>query len=171
MNDEQLAAFYADNARRWEVAKREFSERTHGWRFALAAEADQWAGAFAAAAGVDAGAGTPAAAAVGHPTDPSAWAARLVEQADADGVIVKPEPGRVRSAYAHRDPHTEMDTAIGFGFFPNASEVLIVHAGDAIAYDTITSAIGGDGAAVLGVLHAVVDSFATVSAFAVPARA
>jgi hypothetical protein len=157
MNEEQLAAFYADNARRWEVAKREFGERTHGWRFAPAAEAGQWAERFAGAAS-------------GHVTDPSAWAARLVEQADADGVIVKPEPGRIRSAYSHRDPDTEMDTAIGFGFSPNASEALIVHAGHAIAYDTITPAIGGDGAAVLGVLRAVVDSFATVRAFAVSAN-
>src|SRR4051812_44531005 len=123
MNEEQLTAFYADNARRWETAKREFGEREHGWRpFALAAGAGQWAESFAgggsAGSGSGSGSGTATAAAdgddKGHPHDPSAWAAHLVEQADADGVIIKPEPGSIRSAYSHRDSQTEMDTAIGF---------------------------------------------------------
>lgn len=152
MNEEQLTAFYADNARRWETAKREFEEREHGWRFALAPEASRWADSFAAAAP--------------HSQDPSAWAAHLVEQADADGVVSKPEPGRIRSAFAHRDSQTERETAIGFGFFPDASETLTVHAGTAISHDALTPALSGDGAAVLAVLRMVVDSFATVRPFA-----
>jgi hypothetical protein len=35
--------------------------------------------------------------------DPSAWAAHLVERADADGVLLKPEPGWIGSAYVKRD--------------------------------------------------------------------
>lgn len=151
MNEEQLAAFYADNARRWETAKREFKARRHGWAFALTPEAGRWADSFAATAP--------------RSQDPSAWAAHLVERADADGVISKPELGRVRSAYAHRDPQTERETAIGFGFHPDASDALIVHAGTAIPLDAVTPAIGGDGAGALGVLRMVVDSFATVRPF------
>ncbi|GAA2005366.1 hypothetical protein [Catenulispora subtropica] len=156
MNEEQLAAFYAGNARRWETAKREFAEREHGWHFALAPEAGRWADSFAAAE----------AAATGYAQDPSAWATRLVEQADAAGVILKPEPGRIRSAYAHRDSRTETETAIGFGFSPDSSEVLVVHAGQAVPHNLIAPAVGSDGAAALAVLRAVVDAFATVTAFA-----
>ncbi|NUR26272.1 MAG: hypothetical protein HOV83_10565 [Catenulispora sp.] len=151
MNEEQLAAFYADNARHRQTAEREFKARRHGWTFALSPEASRWADSFAATA-------PPS-------QDPSAWAAHLVERADADGVIIKPEPGRVRSAYAHRDPQTERETAIGFGFHPDASEALIVHAGTAVPLDAVSPAIGGGGAAALAVLRLVVDSFATVRPF------
>lgn len=151
MDDKQLADFYADSARRWERAKREFAARTHGWRFGLAPEAEQWADSYASAG--------PRSA------DPSAWAALMVEQADADGVILKPERGRIRSAFANRDSRTEVETAVGFGFWPDAAEVLVVHADHAVRYEDIEPAIGGDGAAVLAVLRAVVESFGVVRAF------
>jgi len=156
MDDKQLAAFYANSARRRALAEREFAQRTHGWHFGLAPEAEQWADAY-----VEAGPGRG----LQHPTDPSAWAARMIEQADADGVILKPEPGHIRSAFTNRDSRTEMETAIGFGFHPDTAEALTVHADHAIGYEDIEPAIGGDGAAVLGVLRAVVESFGVVRAF------
>ncbi|NUP53925.1 MAG: hypothetical protein HOW97_42395 [Catenulispora sp.] len=154
MNEEQLAAFYAESARRWEIAKREFQQREHGWPFGLAPEAEQWADSFSGRSGL--------------PETPAAWVTGLVRQADADGVITKPEPGVVRSAYAHRDSWTEMDSAVGFGFQPDAAEVLVVHAGHAVMFEDIAPAIGGDGAAALAVLRAVVESFSVVRPFAEP---
>ena len=51
------------------------------------------------------------------------------------------------------------------GFWPEAAEVLVVHAGRAIPLEALEPPERGDGAAVLAVLRLVVDSFATVSAF------
>jgi hypothetical protein len=154
MDEEQLNAFYADSARRWEVARREFQARKHGWHFGLALEAAQWADSHAAEADPAGG--------------PAGWAASLVERADEDGVILKPEPGRVRSAFSNRDSRTEETTAIGFGFWPDAAEILVLHAGHAIPFDQVTPAIGGHGPAVLAVLRLVVESFSTVTAFSDP---
>src|SRR3954468_15550977 len=136
MDADRLAAFRPGTARRWDVAEREFQRRSHGWHFGLAPDAGQWADSYAAAT----------ATAGRALSGPAGWVARLVEQADADGVIVKPEPGRVRSAYAHRDSETEMETAVGFGFRPDDAEALVVHAGRAIAFDDLRPAMtGGDG--------------------------
>ena len=140
--------FYAENARRWETAKREFAERTHGWRFELAPDAAQWAESHAS----------------GEHWSTSGTA--MVELADAAGVIVKPEPGRISSAYSHRDAMTELTTETGFGFWPDAAEALVVHAGSAIPLAALEPpAERGDGAAVVEVLRLVVASFATVSVF------
>ena len=145
--DEQLRDFYAESARRREIAEREFAERTHGWHFSLAPDAAQWAESHAA----------------GERWSYSGTA--MVELADAAGVIRKPEPGRIMGAYSHRDSMTEMTTEEGFGFWPDAAEVLVVHAGRAIPLEALEPPARGDGAAVLGVLRSVVESFATVSAF------
>jgi hypothetical protein len=160
MDADRLAAFYAENARRWDLARSEFQRRAHGWRFGLAAEAGQWADSHAATS-----AAGPAL------SGPAGWVARLVEQADADGVIVKPEPGRVRSAYANRDSQTEMDTAVGFGFWPDDAEALIVHAGHAIAYEDLDPLMTrGDGAAIFEALRRVAESFTEVRVFSESAR-
>jgi hypothetical protein len=155
MDEQQLDAFYAESARRREVAQREFQARRHGWHFGLAPGADQWAESYAAEEDASA-------------SGPSGWAARLVERADEGGVILKPEPGKIRSAFSHRDSFTEETTAIGFGFWPDDAEILVLHAGHAIPFDQVTAAIGGDGAALLAVLRLVVESFATVTAFSAP---
>ncbi|MEY9860658.1 hypothetical protein ABH935_006295 [Catenulispora sp. GAS73] len=151
MDSDKLQDFYAESAHRWEVAKREFQERTHGWHFALAPEAHQWAQAHA---------------------DSNRWqygGSALVELADAAGVIHKPEPGRIAGAYSHRDSRTEMTTEEGFGFWPTAAEALVVHAGTAIPLVALEPPPApGDGAAALALLRLVVDSFATVSVFSDP---
>ncbi|WP_194893044.1 hypothetical protein [Catenulispora pinisilvae] len=145
MDKEQLDAFYAESARLRHVAEREFQERTHGWHFELAPEADQWAESHAAGDHWSAGGST------------------LVERADAAGMIRKPEPGRISSAYSHRDSRTEETTHTGFGFWPDAAEALIVHAGRAIPLDALEPPPArGDGAAVLTTLRLVVETFATV---------
>jgi hypothetical protein len=142
--------FYARCARGWEIAKREFQERTHGWRFDLAPEAAQWAQEHAEGERWSSG-GTA-----------------VVELADAAGMIRKPEPGRISSAYSHRDPRTEETSAVGFGFWPRDAEALVVHAGRAIPPAALEPPARGDGAAVWAMLRLVVDSFATVSAFSDP---
>lgn len=151
MDSDALRDFYAESAHRWEVAKREFQERTHGWHFALAPEAQEWAQTHA---------------------DGDRWqygGSALVELADAANVIRKPEPGRIASAYSHRDSRTEMTTETGFGFWPAAAEALVVHAGHAIPLAALEPPPArGDGAAVLALLRLVVDSFATVSVFSDP---
>jgi hypothetical protein len=151
MDSDKLQDFYAESARRRDLAEREFQKRTHGWHFALAPDAPQWAQSHA---------------------DGDHWSSggpALVELADAAGVILKPEPGHIASAYSHRDPRTETTTETGFGFWPAAAETLIVHAGHAIPLDALDPPPArGDGAAVLAVLRLVVESFATVSAFSDP---
>lgn len=148
MDNEQLQNFYAESARRQQIATREFEQRTHGWHFALASEAEQWAESHAAGERWSSG-GTA-----------------MVELADAAGVIRKPEPGRISSAYSHRDSWTEETTATGFGFWPEAAEALVVHAGSAIPLEALAAPTErGDTAAVLAVLRLVVDSFATVRDF------
>ena len=161
MGDVDLAAYYAEGKRRHDIAGREFRKRRHGWHFDLATGADRWAEAYAAAesaADVERGV-----------REPYAWASRLVEAADADGMIVKPEPGRIRSAYSHRDSCTEDTVAIGFGFWPDDAEFLIVRAGSALHFDVLTPAIGGDGMAVLAVLRSVIATFDSPRAFNEPA--
>lgn len=145
-----LKDFYAQSARDRETAQREFQERTHGWRFELAPEAEQWAQAHAS----------------GERWSYSGTA--VVELADAAGVIRKPEPGRISTAYSHRDSRTEETTADGFGFWPANAEKLVVHAGKAIPLAALEPPARGDGAAVLAMLRLVVDSFATVKAFSDP---
>jgi hypothetical protein len=150
VDEKQLAAFYAESARLREAAQREFEQRTHGWHFDLAPEANQWADAHAAS---------------------ERWShdgTGIVELADAAGMIRKPEPGHIRSAYSHRDPRTEETTAAGFGFWPAAAEALVVHADRAIPLTALEPPARGDGAAVLAVLRLVVESFASVSAFSDP---
>jgi hypothetical protein len=83
-------------------------------------------------------------------------------------MIRKPEPGRISSAYSHRDSRTEETTEAGFGFWPDAAEVLVVHAGEAIPLEALEPPARGDGAAVLAVLRRVIESFATVRPFADP---
>ncbi|MEY9908700.1 hypothetical protein ABIA35_004933 [Catenulispora sp. MAP12-49] len=151
MDAEQLRDFYARSVRGRETADREFAERTHGWHFELLPEAAQWADEHAAGERWSSG-GTA-----------------VVELADAAGVIGKPEPGRIGSAYSHRDPMTEQTTATGFGFWPRAADALVVHAGRAVPVEALEApAERGDGAAVLAMLRLVVESFATVRAFSDP---
>lgn len=145
-----LNDFYARSARDRETAQREFQKRTHGWRFELAPAAEQWAQAHAESERWSYGGTT------------------VVELADAAGVIRKPEPGRIGTAYSHRDSRTEETTADGFGFWPADAEVLVVHAGTAIPLAALEPPARGDGAAVLAMLRLVVDSFATVKAFSDP---
>lgn len=153
MDAEQLRDFYVRSAHGRERAEREFRQRTHGWHFELAPEAAQWADEHAAG-------------------ERWSWSGTaVVELADAAGLIRKPEPGRIGSAYSHRDPMTEMTTATGFGFWPRDAEALVVHADHAVPQEALEApARPGDGAAVLAMLTRVVESFATVSARSYPPR-
>ena len=151
MDSDALRDFYAESTRRWELANREFQARTHGWHFTLAPEAHDWAQSHAAG---------------------DRWhysGTTLIELADTAGMIHKPEPGRIATAYSHRDSRTEMTTAEGFGFWPTAAESLIIHAGTAIPLAALEPpAAPGDAAPVLALLRLVVDSFATVNVFSDP---
>lgn len=144
MNSDDLQAFYAENARRAALATSEFEQRTHGWHFALAPHAAQWAQSHA---------------------DSDRWSysgTAIVKLADDAGVILKPEPGHIASAYSHRDSRTEMDTAAGFGFWPDAAQALVVHATTAVPLADLEPPARGDGPAVLALLEKVVDTFAAV---------
>ena len=130
-----LNAYYAENRRRRDVAQREFTERTHGWRFALSADATAWTATWR------------------DPVDASNLGA-LVREADAAGLFLTPEPGSIRTAFSNRDPFTEETTGEGFGFWPTVAEHLVVKAGTAVAYDELA------GLDALAVLRRVVDTFA-----------
>ncbi len=111
-----LKAYYAKMRHRSETAQREFAESTHEWRFTLSPDAAAWAAR--------------------QPSAPvrDLNLARLVERADAAGVFLKPAPGKIRSAFASRDPETEVETGVGFGFWPDDAEALIVHGSGTILY-------------------------------------
>jgi hypothetical protein len=129
-----LAAYYAEGRRRWEIAQREFAERTGTWSFTLADQADTWAGGWTG------------------PID-STNLVRLVEQAAAAGLFVVSEAGTVRNAFSYRDPETEATTGEGFGFWPESAEFLIIHAREAITYAELP------GMDALAVLRRVADTF------------
>jgi hypothetical protein len=128
-----LTAYYAENRRLAEAAQAEFAERTHGWVFGLAPDAASWAEAWSG------------------PIDASNLTT-FVEQADAAGVFVLPEPGEIRSAFSSRD-QTEETSGVGFGFWPASAVELIVFAREAIGYDELP------GLDALGVLRRVVATF------------
>ncbi|HWD82277.1 MAG TPA: hypothetical protein VG497_25435 [Kribbella sp.] len=131
-----LNANYAENRRRRDVAQREFTERAHGWRFALSADASAWAATWP------------------DPVDASNLRT-LVGEADAAGLFLTPEPGTIRTAFSTRDPFTEETTGDGFGFWPTVAEHLVVKAGTAVAYEELA------GLDALAVLKRVIDTFAT----------
>ncbi|WP_157224249.1 hypothetical protein [Nocardia paucivorans] len=78
---------------------------------------------------------------------------QFVTHADADGILVPPEPGQIRWAYSTRDRETEITTGIGFGFWPDNAEYLVVFAAKPIAYTEIASMSGPE------LLARVADSF------------
>ncbi|TDD49868.1 hypothetical protein E1263_31645 [Kribbella antibiotica] len=129
-----LKAYYAENRRRLEIAQREFADRSHGWDFTLAPHASAWAASQPALVNANALPG-------------------LVERAGAAGVIRVPEPGVLRSAFASRHPETEVETGVGFGFWPDTAEYLVVHASATIPYAELPALD------VLGVLERVVETF------------
>lgn len=135
-----LKAYYAEQRRRRELAEQEFAARTHAWTFGVAPEAAtiRW----------------PVLGNDRRATVPPDRLTRLVLAADAAGVLVKPEPGVIRSAFSTRDPDTEETTGEGFGFWPSAASSLVVHGREAIAYASLTGLTAYD------VLVKVMDTFA-----------
>lgn len=113
-----LEAYYAENRRRYEIACREFHARTHGWRFRAAPVAATWA----------AGRSVTVRSVV-----------QFVTHADAAGLLVPPEPGQIRWAFSTRDRDTEVTDGIGFGFWPDNAEYLVVFAAKPIAYADLAS--------------------------------
>jgi hypothetical protein len=136
-----LKAYYAEQRRRNKIANQDFAARTHGWKFGL----------------------TPAAATTRWPVlgnDRSAPVppdrlTRLVLAADRAGVLLKPEPGEIRSAFSTRDPDSEETTGEGFGFFPSTAPYLVVYGSEAISYASLRGLTAYD------VLVKVMDTFAT----------
>ncbi len=127
-----LKAYYAENRRRYEIASREFDARTHGWRFRVSPIAAAWA----------AGRSVTVRSVV-----------QLVTHADAIGMLVPPEPGQIRWAFSTRDRDTEVADGIGFGFWPDSAEYLVVFAARPIAYSELALMSGPE------LLTRVADSF------------
>jgi hypothetical protein len=136
-----LKAYYAKQRLRREAAEREFAARTHGWTFGVTPEAatTRWA-----VLGNDRRA----------PVPPDRLT-RLVLAADRAGVLLKPEPGEIRSAFSTRDPDSEQTTGEGFGFFPSTAPYLVVYGSEAISYASLRGLTAYD------VLVKVMDTFAT----------
>lgn len=107
-----LAAYYAESRRRRAIATAEYAARSHGWQFGLAPAAAGWAGSQS----------------IGHRD-----LARLVQRADQAGLLLKPEPGVIQVAFANRD-ESERESGIGFGFWPESAEYLVLHGSAAIMF-------------------------------------
>jgi hypothetical protein len=135
-----LKAYYAENRRRGEIADQEFAARTHGWVFGLSPDAAAWAARWASA--------SPS----GRTVSPEGLT-RLVPAADRAGMLLKPEPGEIRSAFSSRDPLTEETTGDGFGFWPASAQYLVVHASATVAYADLVSM------SALDILQAVIAGF------------
>ncbi|MFJ4649784.1 hypothetical protein ACIP5Y_00775 [Nocardia sp. NPDC088792] len=58
---------------------------------------------------------------------------QLARSAGEQGAITLPEPGVLATAFAVRDQRSEQQNGIGFGFYPDSSELLIVQ-GSALMY-------------------------------------
>lgn len=75
----------------------------------------------------------------------------LAVKAVAAGVLVPPEPGLVYVAFAGRDSLTEKEDALGWGFRPDASQYLSIHARRPIELDQIAGGSRTTGAAAIAV--------------------
>lgn len=127
-----LEAYHAENRRRQEIASREFDARTHGWRFRISPIAAAW---------------------TARRSVPVRSVVQFVTRADATGMLVPPEPGQIRWAFSTRDRDTEATNGIGFGFWPDNAEYLVVFAARPIAYSELASMSGPE------LLTRVADSF------------
>lgn len=148
-----LQAFYAEGRRQNKVAKAEFAARAHLDPFTVAPDALAWAGELgdATVAGLPLTRATLGAwqRVLGTESWLTGLYCMLAETAQRDGVLRTPEPGLVSSAFCYRDRDTEAETALGYGFWPDSAECLVVHGSRAVAWDELAGGPDAVGPAAL----------------------
>lgn len=159
------ASYYEERRRRSQIADEEWKARQPYGAFTVSAELESWArevvGA-SAASGLPIGPSTAAAwgQALGVRDErPSLYLGNLlnaiVAGAQRDGMLTAPEPGTAAIAYAHRDPATEEEVALGWGFKPANARYLVLRANTALDLPEVAGGPANVGAgAVAGVVRA-----------------
>ncbi|GAB3417000.1 hypothetical protein [Flindersiella endophytica] len=148
-----LQAFYAEGRRQHEVAKAEFDAFVRLGPFTVAPDALAWAGELVgtAVASLPLTRATLAAwrPVLGTDSKLTGLYRMLAETAQRDGILRTPAPGLVSSAFAYRDRDTEVETALGYGFWPDGAECLVVHGSHAVEWDKLAGGPDILGAAAL----------------------
>jgi hypothetical protein len=132
-----LRAFYAEGRRQNEVAKAEYARL--GGAFSVSPDALAWAGELAESVALPLTRATLAAwqPVLGTDSSLTGLYCMLAETAQRDGILRTPSPGLVSSAFAYRDRETEIETALGYGFWPDGAECLVVHGSHAVEWDEL----------------------------------
>ncbi|MEU4708381.1 hypothetical protein AB0G00_18270 [Nocardia salmonicida] len=157
-------AYYAEDSRRRQRAQEEFDARS--WEFVIDPVIDEWARAWVV--------GVPAALPLRRSTFPD-WAdllgfrshdfsidmalVALVDRAVTDGVMRFPCQGVVATAFSSRHPYTELTDGVGYGFYPDDAEELIVHGSAAVRYEDFDSRPEYGPGAVVAAIRMVHDTF------------
>jgi hypothetical protein len=141
-----LTAFYAEGRRQLEVSRAEFAARAGLGSFEIRDQAPAWAAEL-----VDGGsvAELPLLRetqlvwlrTLGSAGDGRTYFGELMRSLAAtavrDGVLRLPEPGVIGPAFAHRDPVTEEEVALGYGFWPDGAECLVLHGSRGLLWDDL----------------------------------
>ncbi|MFI1235653.1 hypothetical protein [Nocardia salmonicida] len=157
-------AYYAEDSRRRQRAQEEFDTRS--WEFIIDPAIDEWARTWVV--------GVPAALQLRRSTFPD-WAdllgfrspdfsismalVALIDRAAADDVLRFPCQGVVATAFSSRHPYTELTDGVGFGFYPDGTEELIVHGSAAVRYEDFDSRPEYGPGAVVVAIRMVHDTF------------
>ncbi|MFC9873423.1 hypothetical protein [Nocardia salmonicida] len=157
-------AYYTEDSRRRQRAQDEFDTRS--WEFVIDPAIDEWARAWVV--------GLPATLQLRRSTFPD-WAdllglrnpdfsidaalVTLINRAAADDVMHFPCQGVVATAFSSRHPYTELTDGVGFGFYPDDTEELIVHGSAAVRYEDFDSRPEYGPGAVVAAIRLVHDTF------------
>ncbi|WP_405146366.1 hypothetical protein OG308_22465 [Nocardia salmonicida] len=83
----------------------------------------------------------------------------LIDRAAADDVMRFPCQGVVATAFSSRHPYTELTDGVGFGFYPDDTDELIVHGSAAVRYEDFDSRPEYGPDAVVAAIRMVHDTF------------
>ena len=142
-----LAEFYARNRERNDIATAEWNARQPFGRFEVSDRVDEWAQGIVEGTPLERLSLTPKTARQWAPLltaevtdnhgDPLWWVLNAsVGRAVDEGILLPPEPGIVRTSYAHRN-QDDSTSGIGWGFVPTASQFLVVNAASAVDIDEV----------------------------------
>ncbi|MGY0500620.1 hypothetical protein ACWZHB_19200 [Nocardia sp. FBN12] len=157
-------AYYVEDSRRRQRAREEFDARS--WEFVIDPAIDEWARAWVV--------GIPAALQLRRSTFPD-WADllgfrnpnfsieatldTLINRAVAGDMMHFPGPGVVATAFSSRHRYTELTDGVGYGFYPEDTEELIVHGSAAVRYEDFDSRPEYGPGAVVAAIRMVLDTF------------
>ncbi|MDH6284315.1 hypothetical protein [Prescottella agglutinans] len=158
----KLTAFYDEDYRRWEVAKREF-DSIPAWTFELTDDVHDWARGLMTRPSAQAHFNGETTMLLAEALDVSPRGNELERalftRAIDDGVLIVPVPGFFTTAYATRD-HTETTVGTGYGFIPDGFEELAVWGREAVPRSELAAIAKTGPDAVVAWMTAVIATFA-----------